>query len=66
MAVAVYISNESGATEVAIDTKSTKEICIVGHAFSGAVPVKIVSRTIPGIKVVRIVSIIKVTQGEIL
>jgi hypothetical protein len=66
MAVAVYISSERGATEVAIDSKSTKEIVLVGQRFPGAVPVRIVGRAIPGVKVVRIVGEKFIVQGEVL
>lgn len=66
MAVAVYISNEPGATEVAIATKTSEEIAIVGSSFKGAVPIKIVGRGIPGVKVKRIVSVTKIVQGEVL
>lgn len=66
MAVAVYISNESGATEVAIDSKSEGEVALVGRAVPGAVPVKIVSRTVPGVKVVRVVHPKFVVEGETL
>lgn len=66
MAVAAYISNEKGATEIALDTKATQEVALVSPSFKGAVPVKVVSRTIPGVKVVRVVGVKFVVQGEVL
>ncbi len=66
MAVAVYISNERGSTEIAIDNRSTQEIVIVGGPRNGSVPVKIVSRTISGVKIVKIVGNRSVVSGETL
>ena len=68
MAVAVYISNESGATEITLDAKATQEIVIVGHGIKGAqpVPVKIVSRTISGVKSYRVVGARYMVDGETL
>lgn len=66
MAVAVYITNERDATEVAVDNKATKEVCIVGRSFKGAVGIKIVSATVRNAQRVKIVPISKVVNGEVL
>jgi hypothetical protein len=66
VSVAVYITNDRDATEVAIDTKATKEITIVGGAIQGSVAVKIVNRIIPGVQVVKIVDSRWIVQGETL
>ena len=66
MAVAVYISNEQGATEVTIDSKATKEIVEVGAAFKGAVPIRIVSRTVRNAIPVRVVGARFIVNGEAL
>lgn len=55
MAVATYIVNTSDATEVAIDTKATKEIALVNYGYPGALPIKIVGLSIPGVQAVRVV-----------
>lgn len=66
MAVAVYISNEKDATEVAEYNRATKEVALVGRQYPGAVPIKIVSPTIKGVQSVRIVSSRWVVTGETL
>lgn len=66
MAVAVYISNERGATEVTLDTKALQEVVLVSPSFKGAVPVRLVGRVVPGVKVVRLVGVKFVVQGEVL
>jgi len=66
MAVAVYISNERGATEVAFDMKATSEVVLVSPNFKGAVPIRVVSRVVPGVKVKKITGLKYVVQGEVL
>lgn len=66
MAVSVYLSNEKGATEVTLDGKATKEVAIVGAAFKGATPVKIVSRTVRNAIPVRVVGTRFIVNGETL
>lgn len=66
MSVAVYITNDRDATEVAIDNRATKEITIVGSPRHASVAVKIVNRTVPGVQIVRIVDNRWVVQGETL
>lgn len=66
MAVAVYVSNERNATEVTLDTKALQEIVLVSPAFKGAVPIRLVGRTVRGVKVVRLVGVRFVVQGEVL
>lgn len=66
IAVAVYITNEREATEVAVDTKASTEIVIVSRNTLGAVPIRLVGRAVPGVKVKRIGNLKSIVQGEVL
>ena len=66
MAVPVYISNEKDATEIAIVTKSTKEVSIVSQRYPGSVPVKVVSSTVRNAIQVRTVGPDHIINGETL
>lgn len=66
MSVAVYIVNTLDATEVAIDSKSGKEISIVNYNYPDAVPVRIVSSGVVGVIHTKIVHPRFITIGETL
>lgn len=66
MAVAVYITNTTDATEVCIDGSADKEIAIVGYNYPDAVPVRIVGAVLPNVLHTKIVNSRFIVLGETL
>lgn len=66
MSVAVYISNEPGATEVCFVPRSSKEVSLVSTRFPGAVPVRPVGIAVRGVTPVSVVGVRSIVQGETL